>query len=152
MDDLYPVSTRGRATWQSDAERHSDHGRPPWKRPIGIALAIAVGLAADIGFWNLSMLRMMQAIRLPFVFIPLSAVSYVGVPPDRTNDASATINLIRNLGRSIGVSLSTTMLQERLQFHHERLAEHITAYNGYGWPTPLAPLLPRLPKGAVPTH
>ncbi len=25
------------------------------------------------------------------------------------------------------------------QFHHERLAEHITAYNGYGWHTPLAP-------------
>jgi len=32
------------------------------------------------------------------------------------------------------------MLQERMQFHHARLAEHITAYNGYGWQTPLAPV------------
>ena len=85
-------------------------------------------------------LRVTQVIWLPFLFIPLSAVSYVGVPPDRTNEASAMINLMRNLGGSVGVSFTTTMLQERLQFHHARLAEHITAYNGYGWNTPLAPI------------
>jgi len=50
---------------------------------------------------------------LPFLFIPLSAVSYVGVPPDRTNEASAMINLMRNLGGSVGVSFTTTMLQQR---------------------------------------
>jgi DHA2 family multidrug resistance protein len=32
------------------------------------------------------------------------------------------------------------MLQERTQFHHARLAEHITAYNGFGWPKSLAPI------------
>ena len=85
-------------------------------------------------------MRVTQVIWLPFVFIPLSAVSYVGVPPDRTNEASAIINLMRNLGGSVGVSFTTTMLEQRLQFHHERLAEHITAYNGYGWSTPLAPV------------
>ena len=106
----------------------------------GWALYAGARLDLDIGFWNLSMLRVMQAVWLPFVFIPLSAVSYVGVPPDRTNEASAIINLMRNLGGSVGVSFTTTMLQERLQFHHERLAEHITAYNGYGWNTPLAPV------------
>ena len=37
------------------------------------------------------------------------------------------INLMRNLGGSVGVSFTPTMLQERLQFHHARLAEHITA-------------------------
>ena len=41
------------------------------------------------------------------------------------------INLMRNLGGSVGVSFTPTMLQERLQFHHARLAEHVTAYNGY---------------------
>jgi DHA2 family multidrug resistance protein len=32
------------------------------------------------------------------------------------------------------------MLQERSQFHHARLAEHITVYNGFGWATNLAPI------------
>ena len=77
---------------------------------------------------------------LPFLFIPLSAVSYVGLPPNRSNEASALFNLMRNLGGSVGVSFVTTMLEERTQFHHERLAEHITAYNGFGWKTPLAPV------------
>jgi DHA2 family multidrug resistance protein len=106
----------------------------------GWALCSGARLDLDVSFWNISMLRLTQAIWLPFVFIPLSAVSYVGVPPDRTNEASAIINLMRNLGGSVGVSFTTTMLEERLQFHHARLAEHITAYNGYGWNTPLAPI------------
>lgn len=151
----------------------------------GWALHAGAWLNLDVSFWNISLLRTWQVIWLPFVFIPLSAVSYVGVPPDRTNEASALINLMRNLGGSVGVSYTTTMLLERQQFHHARLAEHITAYNGYGWQTalppvdtmvqaqasimsyldifwllgmlgliiwPLALLLPRMPKGAVPAH
>jgi DHA2 family multidrug resistance protein len=106
----------------------------------GWALLRAAHLDLAVGFWNISLLRITQVVWLPFVFIPLSAVSYVGVPPDQTNDASAMINLMRNLGGSVGVSFTTTMLQERLQFHHERLAEHVTAYNGYAWNTPLAPI------------
>jgi MFS transporter, DHA2 family, multidrug resistance protein len=106
----------------------------------GWALWSAAGLDLDVAFWNLAIVRVTQVVWLPFPFIPLSAVSYVGVPADRTNEASAIINLMRNLGGSVGVSFTTTMLQERLQFHHERLAEHITAYNGYGWNTPLPPI------------
>jgi MFS transporter, DHA2 family, multidrug resistance protein len=119
--------------------------QPKWLIAIalagtGWALYSGVRLDLDISFWNLSMLRLTQVVWLPFVFIPLSAVSYVGVPPDRTNEASAIINLMRNLGGSVGVSFTTTMLQERLQFHHARLAEHITSYNGYAWNTPLPPI------------
>ncbi len=119
--------------------------QPKWLILIGLAgtgwaLYSGAWLDLDISFWNIAMLRLTQVVWLPFVFIPLSAVSYVGVPPNRTNDASAMINLMRNLGGSVGVSFTTTMLEDRLQFHHERLAEHITAYNGYGWNTPLAPI------------
>jgi DHA2 family multidrug resistance protein len=106
----------------------------------GWALWSAARLDLDVSFSNLAMVRVTQVVWLPFLFIPLSAVSYVGVPPDRTNEASAIINLMRNLGGSFGVSFTTTMLQERLQFHHARLAEHVTAYNGYAWNTPLPPI------------
>jgi MFS transporter, DHA2 family, multidrug resistance protein len=106
----------------------------------GLSLLGSARLDLDIGFWNIAMVRITQVMWMPFLFIPLSAVSYVGVPPNRTNEASAMINLMRNLGGSVGVSFTTTMLEERTQFHHARLAEHITAYNGYGWPTPLAPI------------
>ena len=54
------------------------------------------------------------------------------MPPERNNEASALINLMRNLGGSVGISYCTTLLAYRDQFHHARLAEHITPYNGYG--------------------
>ena len=104
----------------------------------GVSMLLASRLNLNIGFWTISGARITQVIWLPFLFIPLSAVSYVGLPPTRSNEASALMNLMRNLGGSVGVSFVTTMLQERTQFHHARLAEHITAYNGFGWPTPLA--------------
>ncbi len=107
---------------------------------MGLSMLAASRLDVSIGFWNISTARISQVVWLPFLFIPISAVSYVGLPPARSNEGSALINLMRNLGGSVGVSFVTTMLEERTQFHHARLAEHITAYNGFGWPTPLAPV------------
>jgi len=104
----------------------------------GWSLVAASRLNLDMAFWNISLARILQVVWLPFLFVPLSAVSYVGVPPDQNNDASALLNLTRNLGGAVGVTFVTSLLQWRTQFHHERLAEHITPYNGYGWGTPLA--------------
>ena len=116
--------------------------QPKWL--IGTALAgtavvlwHASGLNLNASFWNLSFVRMTQVVWLPFVFIPLSAVQYVGVPPDKNADASALINLMRNLGGSVGVSVTTTLLAQRSQFHHARLTEHITPYDGWGFGTAL---------------
>jgi DHA2 family multidrug resistance protein len=97
-----------------------------------LAMLYATGLDQQIGFWDLSLARMLQAIWLPFLFIPLNSASLVGVPPDRNNDASALINLMRNLGGSAGISFTTTLLAYRGQFHHARLAEHVTPYALYG--------------------
>jgi DHA2 family multidrug resistance protein len=117
--------------------------QPKWLILIAVlgtswSLLRASSLDLDLSFWNISTIRLTQVVWLPFLFIPISAVSYVGMPPKQTNQASALFNLMRNLGGGVGVSFTTTMLSERTQFHHARLAEHITAYNGYGWNTPLA--------------
>jgi MFS transporter, DHA2 family, multidrug resistance protein len=107
---------------------------------MGCSMLLASRLDLDISFWSISGARITQVVWLPFLFIPLTSVSYVGLPPARSNEASALINLMRNLGGSVGVSFVATMLEERTQFHHARLAEHITAYNGFSWNTPLAPV------------
>jgi DHA2 family multidrug resistance protein len=107
---------------------------------IGWSMLGAAQLDLSISFWSISAVRISQVVWLPFLFIPISAVSYVGLPANRYNEGSALINLMRNLGGSVGVSFVTNMLEERTQFHHERLGEHITAYNGFGWNTPLAPV------------
>ncbi len=96
------------------------------------SMYFATGLTQTVGFWHVSELRALQAMWLPFLFIPINSVALVGVPADRNNEASALINLMRNLGGSAGISYTTTLLAYREQFHHARLAEHVTPYTGFG--------------------
>ena len=91
-----------------------------------------MGLDTQIGFWQISHVRMLQTIWMPFLFIPLLSISLSKVPGEFNNDASAITNLTRNIGGSAGISFTTTLLAYRAQLHHARLAEHITPYNGYG--------------------
>lgn len=94
-------------------------------------LVVAVGIwhmtsvSPDSDFSYFAWARIYQTIGLPFLFIPITTASYAGLPPNKTNEASALINVARNLGGSIGVSLTTTLLAQRAQFHHARLVEHV---------------------------
>ena len=102
---------------------------------LGSAFALYHGSLLDLtaGFWNFSSIRLLQVIWLPFIFIPLSAVQYVGVPKGENNQASALTNLMRNLGGSFGVSVTTTELLQHQQIHQTYLTAHVTAYNGFGF-------------------
>jgi DHA2 family multidrug resistance protein len=91
----------------------------------GLALIHASRLNGEIAFLDLSLARVYQSVALPFLFVSLTTAAYVGIPPDRNNDASALINLSRNLGGSIGVAVATTDLAWRTQFHHQRLGEQV---------------------------
>ena len=73
--------------------------------------------------------RVMQAGGLAFLFGPINTIAYSGLPPGRSNDASALINLMRNYGGSVGVSIVQTMIDRRSQFHQSRLVETITNGN-----------------------
>ncbi|MCG2667214.1 DHA2 family efflux MFS transporter permease subunit [Bradyrhizobium sp. GCM10023182] len=82
------------------------------------------GLNGDITYGYAALARIFLAIGLPFLFLPVTTASYDGVPPDKTNQASALINVARNIGGSMGVALAQTILAQRQQFHQSRLIEH----------------------------
>ena len=83
------------------------------------------GITGDISYGYAAMSRIYLAIGLPLLFLPITTASYDGLPPEKTNQASALINVARNLGGSMGVALAQTILQQRQQFHQSRLVEHI---------------------------
>jgi DHA2 family multidrug resistance protein len=80
-------------------------------------------LNSDLGFWFFARSRMLLGVGLPLIFIPIVTASYDGVPPQRTDQASALTNAARNIGGSIGVSLASNILAHREQFHQSRLVE-----------------------------
>jgi MFS transporter, DHA2 family, multidrug resistance protein len=108
----------------------SSHVQPKYLMALGmfiVALSMwhLTSLTPGADFSYFSWARVLQTVGLPFLFIPITSASYADVPSNKTNQASALINVSRNLGGSIGVSLATTLLAQREQFHQVRLTEHI---------------------------
>jgi DHA2 family multidrug resistance protein len=84
-------------------------------------------LNTQIDFRTAAMLRVYQVTGLAFIFIPINTLSYVGMPPNKSNQISGMINLVRNLGGGIGISLLSTFLQRGAQKHQVYLTAHATA-------------------------
>ena len=93
----------------------------------GIALSMwySTSLTPDASFDYFGWVRVYQMVGLPFLFIPINTVAYDGLAPTKTNQASALMNVSRNLGGSIGISLANVVLTQRSDFHQSRLVEHI---------------------------
>jgi MFS transporter, DHA2 family, multidrug resistance protein len=83
------------------------------------------GITGDISYGYAVTSRIYLAFGLPLLFLPVTTASFEGLPPEKTNQASALMNVARNFGGSMGVALSQTVLAQREQFHQSRLVEHI---------------------------
>jgi MFS transporter, DHA2 family, multidrug resistance protein len=90
-----------------------------------LAMWHLTGLNGDISYGYAAMARVYLAFGLPLLFLPITTASYEGLPPAKTNQGSALINVARNIGGSMGVALAQTALAQRQQFHQARLIEHI---------------------------
>jgi MFS transporter, DHA2 family, multidrug resistance protein len=83
----------------------------------------------DVSYQTLMWLRVLQSASLPFLFVPINAMAFRDIPPQKTNNASALINLARNFGGSIGIAFASTLLTRREQFHQSRLVETLQPLN-----------------------
>lgn len=86
-------------------------------------------LSTQMAFENAAFLRLLQSLGLPFLFIPISAIAYVGVRPEENNQASALMNVMRNLGGTLGISTVQTLLARGEQIHQSRLVENLNGLN-----------------------
>ncbi len=84
-------------------------------------------LDLEISFRAASLMRVVQVFGLGFLFVPITLVSYVGMPVEKSNSVAGLVNFMRNIGSSIGTSMVTTLIARRAQFHQVYLAAHATA-------------------------
>ncbi|SPF47105.1 Drug resistance transporter, EmrB/QacA subfamily [Candidatus Sulfotelmatobacter kueseliae] len=83
----------------------------------------------DMDFRTATLARVLQAMGMAFLFVPINTAAYGFLPRDKNNAASGLMNLARNIGGSVGISVVTTMLDRRTQFHQNQLASHLSASN-----------------------
>jgi DHA2 family multidrug resistance protein len=109
---------------------------PKYLMGCGTDVGCAVDVAPDVGQcrreFPLAWARVYQTVGLPLLFIPILSSSYVGLPQNATDQASALLNVARNVGGSMGISLANTVLTNSEQIHQnyltDRLVPSSTAY------------------------
>jgi DHA2 family multidrug resistance protein len=99
-------------------------------------LLMAFGMYYTVGHLNLQLslsqvawLRVVQAFSVPFIFVPLSLVAYVGIAPEKSNSVSGLLNFMRNMGSSVGTSMVTALVAQRAQLHQVTLSAHATTFS-----------------------
>jgi MFS transporter, DHA2 family, multidrug resistance protein len=96
---------------------------------LGFSLFHMTSFNLEVDFSTVMWARTMQAIGMAFLFVPINTMAYAYLPKDKNNAASGLMNLARNIGGSVGISVVTTLLDRRAQVHQVFLSGHLSASN-----------------------
>ncbi|MGO9486526.1 MAG: DHA2 family efflux MFS transporter permease subunit [Rhodomicrobium sp.] len=113
------------------AGQFADRVQPRWLILSGLivtgfAMQNLTNLTPDADFAWFAWARVYISLGLPFVFVSITSASYFGLKPNQSNQASGLINVARNLGGSIFVAMTQTVIQQQEQFHNSHLVQYIT--------------------------
>ncbi|HUD64295.1 MAG TPA: DHA2 family efflux MFS transporter permease subunit [Candidatus Sulfotelmatobacter sp.] len=96
---------------------------------LSFSLFHMTGFDLDIDFRTVATARLVQAAGMAFLFVPINTAAYAFLPREKNNAASGLMNLARNIGGSVGISVVTTMLDRRTQVHLTNLSSHLSPTN-----------------------
>ena len=96
---------------------------------IALSLYQMTAWTPDIGARPMIVTTFIQGAGLGFVFTPLQVIAFATLPQDLRTNGTALFSLLRNVGSSIGVSVTSFMLAQNTQIVHAQLAESVTPFN-----------------------
>ena len=107
---------------------------PRWLLVFGLVVLSAslfhmTNFDLQMDFRTTVVARLLQAVGMAFLFVPINTAAYAFLPRDKNNAASGLMNLARNIGGSVGISVVTTLLDRRAQIHLNDLSRNLTAGN-----------------------
>ncbi|PYM16375.1 MAG: EmrB/QacA family drug resistance transporter [Candidatus Rokuibacteriota bacterium] len=87
-------------------------------------------LTLGMDYWALAWPRFLQGVGVGFVFVPLNMVALATIPREKMGNATALVNVVRNLGGATGVAVATMLLARRSQQHQTTLVSHVDLWDG----------------------
>lgn len=84
-----------------------------------------------ITFDHLMLLRVIQVLGLPFIFVNITTLNYVGVPAEKHNQVSGMSNFSRNIGGAFGISALNTFMARQQQTQRVNLTAHTNHANPF---------------------
>jgi MFS transporter, DHA2 family, multidrug resistance protein len=95
----------------------------------GLTLIWMGSFNLNIGYWDIFWPQFVQGMSLAFLFVPLTTVSMATIARERMGYATSLFNLLRNIGGSIGIAVTGTMLQRQRQSIGSTLGENVNIYD-----------------------
>src|SRR5215470_16874045 len=86
-------------------------------------------LTVGVDYWGLAWPRFVQGLGVGFIFVPLNAVALATIPRVSMGNATALLNVVRNLGGGIGVAVVSTLLSRRAQGPQSTLVAHVNPFD-----------------------
>ena len=96
---------------------------------FGIVLWMRSNFNTQADFNTILIPTVLQGAAMAFFFIPLQAIVFSGLTPDKMPSAAGLSNFVRITAGAIGTSLFTTLWENRAILHHAQLAEAINTGN-----------------------
>ena len=95
----------------------------------GLTLIWLGQLSLQAGYWDVFWPQLLQGTGMALTFVPLTTVSMQAIPPERMGNATSLFNLMRNIGGSVGIAVTGTMLTRQRQTIATVLGKRITIYD-----------------------
>jgi DHA2 family multidrug resistance protein len=95
----------------------------------GVTLVWLGQLNLNAGYWDIFWPQFLQGAGLALLFVPLTTVAMASIARERMGNATSLFNLMRNLGGSIGIAVTATILQRQRQTIGATLGAHVSAYD-----------------------
>jgi DHA2 family multidrug resistance protein len=86
-------------------------------------------LTSGVDYWGLAWPRFVQGLGVGFIFVPLNAVGLATIPRISMGNATALLNVVRNLGGGAGVAMVSMLLARRTQEHQSTLVAHVNPFD-----------------------
>ena len=95
----------------------------------GVTLIWLGQLNLQAGYWDIFWPQLIQGVGMSLLFVPLTTVSMDPIPREQMGNATSLFNLMRNIGGSIGIAMTGTLLARNSQSVTATLGRDITVYD-----------------------
>src|SRR5438477_2990298 len=95
----------------------------------GVTLLWLSELNLNAGYWDIFWPQLVQGVGMSMLFVPLTTVTMDRIPRERMGNATSLFNLMRNIGGSIGIAPTGTMLALQQQALTTLLGANVTPYS-----------------------
>jgi len=86
-------------------------------------------LNLQAGFWDIFWPQFAQGVGLGLLFVPLTTITMDRIRPEAMGGATSLFNLMRNIGGSVGIAITQTLLARYRQEHINVLGAHVDGYS-----------------------